>query len=81
MGWKRILGWSFAGIAALLIVAAIGGYLYLRSTSFQRFAIGEIAEKANLATGGKIQIGRLDLDPRHIDGSPLRHYFARHRSK
>lgn len=62
MGWKRILGWSFAGIAALLIVAAIGGYLYLRSTSFQRFAIGEIAEKANLATGGKIQIGHLDLD-------------------
>ncbi len=62
MKWKRILGWSFAGIAALLIVAALGGYFYLRSTSFQQFAIREIVEKANLATGGKIQIGRLDLN-------------------
>ncbi len=62
MKWKRIIGWMFAGLAALLIIAAVGGYLYLKTSSFQRFAINEIVDKANSATGGRTEIGGFDLN-------------------
>ena len=62
MKWKRIIGWALAGFAALLIIAAVGGYLYLKTNSFQRFAINEIVDKANSATGGQIEIGGFDFN-------------------
>ena len=61
MNWKRIVGWSLTGLVGLLLVAAIGGYLYLRSNSFQQFALRKIVAEADQATGGRTQIGALDF--------------------
>ncbi|PYX49855.1 MAG: hypothetical protein DMG79_07605 [Acidobacteria bacterium] len=61
MKWKRIIGWTFAGLAVLIVVVAVGGYLYLRSNSFQQFALRKIADEANTSTGGKTEIGGLDF--------------------
>jgi translocation and assembly module TamB len=61
MSIKRTIGWTFAGLAILLIVAVIAGYFYLRSNSFQRFAIREIVKQADQATGGRTEIGGLDF--------------------
>ena len=61
MKFERIFGWTFAGLAALVILAAVAGYFYLRTSSFQQFAIHKIAEQASLATGGKTEIGGLDF--------------------
>ncbi len=62
MKWKRIIRRSLAGLALLLILAAVGGYFYLKSNSFQSFAIRQIVDRANLATGGKTEISGLDFD-------------------
>jgi translocation and assembly module TamB len=61
MNLRRILGWTFAGLAALLIVAVVGGLLYLRTRNFQAFALRKIVEEADTATGGKTEIGGLDF--------------------
>jgi len=60
--WKRTIGWTVAGLVALLLIAAIAGYLYLKSESFQQYALREIVKQANLATGGRAEIGRLDFN-------------------
>src|SRR5581483_5320081 len=57
----RTIGWTFAGLAIVLIVAAIAGYFYLRTAGFQRFAIRKIVEQADQATGGRTEIGGLDF--------------------
>ena len=62
MNWKRILGGTLAGLLLLLVIATVGGYFYLHSRSFQQFAIREIVKRAELATGGKTQIGRLEIN-------------------
>jgi translocation and assembly module TamB len=62
MTWKRIVGWTLAGIAGVIFLAAVGGYLYLRSSGFQRFAINQIEQQAAAATGAKTEIGRLDFN-------------------
>ena len=62
MNWKRIIGRTLAGIAGVFFVAAAGGYLYLRTSSFQRFAINQIEQQAAAATGGKVKIGSLDFN-------------------
>ena len=62
MNWKRIIGRTLAGIAGVFFAAAAGGYLYLRTSSFQRFAINQIEQQAAAATGGKIKIGSLDFN-------------------
>ena len=46
MKWKRIIGWALAGLVMLLIIAAVGGYFYLRSSGFQKYALAKIVEQA-----------------------------------
>lgn len=62
MNSKRIVGFTVAGIICLILVTSIGGYLYLKSASFLRFAIAKIEQQAEAATGAKVEIGKLDLD-------------------
>jgi translocation and assembly module TamB len=62
MKWKRAVGWTLAGGVVLLLLAAVGGYVYLRSSNFQQFAIRKIVEQADQATGGRTEIGALDFD-------------------
>ena len=61
MKWKRIVGWTVAGFFMLLVVVVVGGYLYLRTSNFQQFALHKIAEQAEQATGAKTEIGSLDF--------------------
>jgi translocation and assembly module TamB len=61
MKWKRKGGWALAGLLTVLIVLAIAGYLYLKSSAFQQYALGKIVAEANDATGGKTEIGRLEF--------------------
>jgi translocation and assembly module TamB len=62
MNWKRFGGWTIAGLAGVIFIAAIGGYVYLKSTSFEHFALNKIEQAASTATGAKTQIGRLDFN-------------------
>jgi translocation and assembly module TamB len=62
MNWKRIVGWTLAGIVGVIVIAAVGGYLYLKSASFQRLAISKIEQEAATATGANAEIGRLDFN-------------------
>jgi translocation and assembly module TamB len=59
---KRILEWIAAGCVLLLIVAAVGGSLYLKSNSFQRFAIRRIVAEVDSATGGKAGLAGFNFD-------------------
>jgi translocation and assembly module TamB len=62
MNWKRIISWTLAGIVGVIAMAAVAGYFYLRSASFQRLAISKIEQEAAAATGAKTEIGRLDFN-------------------
>lgn len=61
MSRKRKIAWTFAALGAFLIIVIVGGYFYLQTNSFRRFAIGEIVKQADEATGGKTEIGGLDF--------------------
>jgi len=61
MTWKRRIGWGLAGFVALLLLVAVGAYLYLRSASFQRFALRKIVEEVDTSTGGHAEIGGFDF--------------------
>ena len=61
MQWKRSIGWTLAGFVIVLLVAGLGGYFYLQSTSFQQFALREITKQTYAATGGKTEAGALDF--------------------
>jgi translocation and assembly module TamB len=61
MKWKRTMGWLLIGCLALLLVAVVGGYLYLRSSNFRQYALRKIVGQADSATGGRTEIGGLDF--------------------
>ena len=61
MRWRRIIGWTLAVLGALLLASAVGGYLFLKSASFQRLAIRTIIKDADQASGGRTEIGNLDF--------------------
>jgi translocation and assembly module TamB len=62
MEWKKITGWVLGSVLALLLIAAIAGYFYLKSTGFQEFAINKIVGQFDQSTGGRTQIRAFDFD-------------------
>jgi translocation and assembly module TamB len=58
---RTIIGGALAVIAILIITAIAGGYFFLTSQRFQRLAIRTIVKDTNEATGGRAELGRLDL--------------------
>jgi translocation and assembly module TamB len=61
MKWRKIAGWILAVLALLVVCVGVGGYLFLKSSAFNQFAMREIAEAAQQATGAPTTIGRLDF--------------------
>jgi len=61
MSWKRKIGWAAIVLGSLLVVAIVGGYFYLKSHSFERYALRKIAEQADAATGGRTSVGGMDF--------------------
>jgi translocation and assembly module TamB len=61
MRWRRIIGWTAAILGILVIAGLGGGFLFLRTASFQRLAIREIVHSANQATGGRLDIRNFDF--------------------
>ncbi len=58
---KPIIGWLLAGIAALILIAFIGGLLFLQTSHFQNYALRKITEEAHASTGGRTEIRGLDF--------------------
>jgi len=61
MKWRKIAGWILAVLAVLFTCAWVGGFLFLKSSTFNQFAMRKIAEAAQQATGAPTTIGRLDF--------------------
>ena len=62
MNWKKIIGWTLASLMAIIMVGAVGGYFYLRSTGFQEFALRRIITQVDQSTGGRAQIRAFDFN-------------------
>jgi translocation and assembly module TamB len=62
MSWKKWTGWILGVLTALIVIGAVGGYSYLKSSAFQRYALRKIIESADRSTGGRTQIRALDFD-------------------
>ena len=62
MKWKRMIGWALAGLLTVLLIAAVAGYFYLYSSNFRQYALHKLVAQADLATGGRTEIGGLDFD-------------------
>src|SRR6516225_6956171 len=61
MQWRRIIGWTVAVLGILILSGFVGGYLFLKSRSFQQYAIRTIVQDTNDATGGRAEIGNFDF--------------------
>jgi translocation and assembly module TamB len=62
MLWRRTIGWTFVVLGILVLAGALGGYLYLKSRSFQEYALRTIVQDTNDATGGQAEIRNLDFE-------------------
>ncbi len=59
--WKKIIGWTVLAVVGLLAAAVAGGFVFLQSDTFHRYALHKIEENADQATGAHSQIGALEL--------------------
>jgi translocation and assembly module TamB len=59
--WRKIVGWTLASMIALIVIGAVAGYFYLRSSGFQEFAMRKIIAQADESTGGRTQIRAFDF--------------------
>jgi translocation and assembly module TamB len=66
MKWQDVLGWIIAALLLLVVMAAVGGYIFLKSAKFQQIAIHRITQAADQATGGKTEIRALDFSLRTL---------------
>jgi len=61
MKWNQKIAQIVAALMLLIAVVVVGGYVYLKSTGFEQFALRKIIEQADQATGGHTQIRALDF--------------------
>ena len=61
MRWKRTASWTAAALVIAVLLGLLGGYVYLRSTTFRNLAIRTIEQHADRALGASTYIGSLDL--------------------
>ena len=59
---RRIALWTLAGLAALLLLAAVAGVLIVRSDRFHQYVQRRIIEEAERATGGRVELASYSLD-------------------
>ena len=63
MKWKKSVGWTLASLTAFMVVGSVvAGYFYLRSSSFDEFALRKIIAQADESTGGRTQIHAFDFN-------------------
>ncbi len=62
MNWKKIVVWTLASLTALTVIAAVGGYFYLRSSGFEQFALRRIITQVDQSTGVRTQICSFDFN-------------------
>jgi translocation and assembly module TamB len=62
MRWNRVIGWTFTAIGAIVLIVVVGGLFYLKTDAFRHFAMREIIEQADEATGGHTQIQAFDFE-------------------
>jgi translocation and assembly module TamB len=61
MKWRNIVGWTLAAFAGLFLIVSAAGYLFLKSSAFNQFALRKIAEATQSATGAPTSIRALDF--------------------
>jgi len=59
---RRKIGWAVVGLAVFLLVAGFAGYLYLKSKSFEQFALRKLSEQVTASTGAKAEVETLDFN-------------------
>jgi translocation and assembly module TamB len=62
MNWRKIVGWTLASLMAVIVIGAVAGYFYLRSSGFREFAMRKIIAQADQSTGGRTQIRAFDFN-------------------
>lgn len=60
--FRRIALWALAGLAGLLLLAAIAGVIIVRSDRFHQYIQRRIVEEVERATGGRVELGGYSLD-------------------
>lgn len=66
MNWRKIAGWALATALMLVLLVVTGGYFFVKSKSFNRFASRKIAESVQQITGAQTSIRNLDFSFSHL---------------
>ena len=61
MNWKKGIRRTLLGLVALIVLLAVGGWIFLHTSYFNRLAIGKIEQYADKSTGEKLSIGRVNI--------------------
>jgi translocation and assembly module TamB len=63
---RRILLWTLAVLAGLVLLATVAGVFVVRSGRFHQYIQRRIIEEAERATGGRVELGGYSLDWRNL---------------
>jgi translocation and assembly module TamB len=58
---NRLVGWTLATMAAVIIMATVAGHFYIRSNAFQNYVLQKLSSKVYAATGVKTQVQSFDF--------------------
>ncbi len=59
--WARVLGWTAAGLGALILLLVVAGYVLLHTSSFRAFVVRKAEAKASQALGSQVQLRDFSL--------------------
>ena len=65
-GWIRIVAWSAGGLLLMIVLLLALAWWYTTTADFQRRAGKEVVSVLEKATGGRVELGHLSFNLRHL---------------
>lgn len=62
MQWGKTIRWTAVLLSVLIVVVIVSGYFAVKSRAFREYVLHKVEAAASQSTGGRIDIGSLDLN-------------------
>ncbi|MGH9735866.1 MAG: translocation/assembly module TamB domain-containing protein [Candidatus Acidiferrales bacterium] len=62
MSWKKGIRRGLLALLAIVVIVAVGGYIFVHTSAFRRLVVSKVVQKVRQSTDQQLSIGKLEIN-------------------